>query len=50
MHHFVEIDISTWTHNNHGLFDYESKELKTSKLQVKNTKQLILNCKIKLYF
>ena len=39
----VSIDIATWTHNNHGLFDYESKELKTSKLNVRNTTNLILN-------
>ncbi|CAD8071436.1 unnamed protein product [Paramecium primaurelia] len=39
----VLIEIATWTHNNHGLFDYESKELKTSKINVKNTTNLILN-------
>ncbi|CAD8078832.1 unnamed protein product [Paramecium sonneborni] len=39
----ISIDIATWTHNNHGLFDYESKELKTSKITVKNTTNLILN-------
>lgn len=39
----VSIEIATWTHNNHGLFDYESKELKTSKINVKNTTNLILN-------
>ncbi|CAD8077596.1 unnamed protein product [Paramecium primaurelia] len=39
----VSIEIATWTQNNHGLFDYESKDLKISKIIVENSMYLILN-------
>ncbi|CAD8086195.1 unnamed protein product [Paramecium sonneborni] len=39
----VSIEIATWTQNNHGLFDYESQDLKISKLIVENSSYLILN-------
>lgn len=46
----VRIDAATWTHNNHGLFDYESKELKTSSMTVNKNKNLVLQeCNIILF-
>ncbi|CAK56780.1 unnamed protein product (macronuclear) [Paramecium tetraurelia] len=45
----VSIEIATWTQNNHGLFDYESSDLKVSKMMVQNSVYLILNSIIFVY-